>query len=142
MRRSSYCPRTPGIKVETLDLLHACPIWDAECGRASTPFTRRILSLRERWSYQTVVTSAPLGHDEFLATTGDLGMDLQSILQLLSYWQCRTTVLWRVIGPSAVLDDLRGTNEGQPLPWTRSDEDVAASLPLSLFLCQHEIRGD
>jgi len=129
-----------GIAIETLDLLRACPIWRKQA--SDTPFLQRILSLREHWSYRTLLISAPLGRREILAGADDVGSDLHSSIQLLSYWRCRTEVLWRVIGPGALLADLRGNNGGEALPWSRSDEDCAAAAPLALFLCQHEIRGD
>ncbi|MGD0571144.1 MAG: hypothetical protein ABSA78_22330 [Candidatus Sulfotelmatobacter sp.] len=69
---------------------------------------------------------------------------LHTLWEFLSYWRCRSTVHWQVIGPPELLDELRGTNGGHPLPWNRdaSLEQIAASHPMSLFLCQHEIGGD
>jgi hypothetical protein len=71
-------------------------------------------------------------------------LDLHSQLEFLWYWKCRSTVHWQVIGPPELLDDLKGTNGGHQLPWNcgAALEEIAASHPMSLFLCQHEICGD
>jgi hypothetical protein len=139
-RINSLAPsESSSVQVETLDLLHACPIWHADylsCGGAPAVFWRRVFRLRERWSHRTVVIAAPCDRNEILAA------DWHTSWQLLAYSQCRTTVLWRAVGPPELLADLRGNNSGRPLPWHRSNEEVAEAAPLSLFLCQHEIRGD
>ena len=129
------------LKVETEDLVDSCPIWRADyerLGNNPTPFYRRIFQLRERWSHQRVAIGAPV---EISKLTG---LDLQTSIQRLAFCRCRSEAFWKVVGPPALLADLRGNNEGKQLPWSSrwSVDEIAESAPLELYLCQHEIRGD
>jgi len=62
------------------------------------------------------------------------------MLQTEFHFECLSTVFWRVIGPPDLLEDLRGKHRGKDVPF--SPEAFVAAMPMSLFLCQHEIRGD
>jgi hypothetical protein len=126
--------RERGIEV-TLDLVHACPIWHAESVRLATipselPARRvfgRFLDIRRRWSFQRVTVSAPLGKNCRID-----GEDLQMLWQNMSYLRCRSEVHWKVIGPPPLMIEMDGD------PWDKCSEAQA----ISMFLCQHEIRGD
>ena len=114
-------PQRRGIEIETLDLLHACPIWRAECLRPRAPFFNPVHAMRERWSHKRLFVAAPQGK-------GDIPViDVQTSFQLMSYWMCRTTALWEVVGPTELLAEWRNDE----LPYIHS-----------IYLCQHEIIGD
>jgi hypothetical protein len=127
------------LKVETEDLIDSCPIWRADyerLGNNPTPFYRRIFRLRERWSHELVTIGAPINRLPVC--------DLQTSLQSMASHMCQSEAFWKVLGPPALLVDLRGSNDGKHLPWScgRSIEEISESFPLELYLCQHEIRGD
>jgi hypothetical protein len=99
--------------------MHACPTWQAEWERArDNCYIGHILGIRRQWSQRRVTVVAPVGVD--LVWAGDL----QTSLFMISFWRCRSPVLWHVLGPEA--EALRGYD----------------GRPLELYLCQHEIRGD
>lgn len=131
-----------GIAVQTLDLVRSCPIW-ATLGPGSA-LLRRILGLRERWSYRTITVAGPQTTDDVdVQRTGRT--DLHTMLQLSSHWACLSPVFWHAIGPPELLDDLRGKKGGtRTITWSRAvgNELFVAAVSMSLFLCQHEIRGD
>jgi len=129
-------PRIRGLEVETLDLLHSCPIWLYDGIGAC--LGRRIFGIRERWSYQRVMVAPPCNLRTIYPD------DLQSSLFLLSSWRCPTSTVWRAIGPPPLLDDLEGSRGGVSLPWgsSHSEEEIIATHPLSLFLCPGQILGD
>jgi hypothetical protein len=131
--RASYDPPDPGEKgivVRTLDLLRSCPTWSCPAP-ATFPMRRGVVALRERWSHREVIVAAPV--------SPDYGNPIVS----LGFCSCRTDLAWRILGPDALLRDLRVCTDGprefpEELPWSmRPDE-----RPRTLFLCHHEIRGD
>ena len=133
-------PRTSCVAVETLDLQCACPIWPTF--NSDSALLRRIFGLRERWSYSNVLISGPqtIGEVDLERRRGDL----HTMLQVQSHWLCLSKLFWRAIGPPELMEDLRGKSEGTQNRWSRAigQERFVAAVPMSLLLCQHEIRGD
>jgi len=131
------------INVETLDLL-ACPSWRWELDRLRSsrePFFRRVLRIRERWSYRVVSVRRPFD------PAGCRWPDFHNQYRMLSYWRCASTVFWEVVGPDELMSTLRGSNDGKCLSWVNANGGYFAtsaveSDPWKLYLCQHEIRGD
>jgi hypothetical protein len=131
------------VQVESMNLLDACPIWRSEFSRCtknslSTPFLEYVFDLRKRWSHRVLTVAAPIDHWLWMGQRGEYEprVNLLSTLQGLAYWQCRTDMLWRVIGPQELVGDLRWV-EPHLAGW-----NGGSAHPLELHLCQHEIRGD
>jgi hypothetical protein len=118
------------IAVETMDLLHSCPTWSCTAPDAF-PLQRAMREFRKRWSYRTVFVAAP--------ETPDYG----NVLVANAYWDCKSDLVWRVLGGTAFLNELSNAIDGSPefleaFPLSFKPE----RRPQSLFLCSHEIRGD
>ena len=134
-------PTTWTISVETQDLL-ACPSWRWQLDQLQSsqqPFFRRVLRIRERWSYRVVSVRRPLN------PSGFRWPDFHNQYRMLSYWRCKSTVFWEVVGPDELMATLRGSNDGRCLPWVNGgyfDASVVESDPWKIYLCQHEIRGN
>lgn len=114
------------IEVETLDLLHSCPAWIDPAPEAY-PFRPAMRALRERWSHKIVTIGAPEGID----------------MSSLAYFGCATISVWRVLGPTQFIREVKEAVEApdifpEALPWEWRPERRVDSM----FLCQHEIRGD
>jgi hypothetical protein len=81
------------IRVETLNLVNSCHIWQMEESRKlagkSTVEIEKILELRREYSGRWV---------EVQFGEQPSGRSLQTSLQRLSYWLCRSEVFWRVRG--------------------------------------------
>lgn len=136
---SSPADLLSGIEIETLDLVSACPLWTLyglDC------IMRRVLGIRERWSHRTVMISGPRTIDQVNAERSR--DDLHTMLQMASQWKCGSAIFWRAIGPAELMEDLRGSSGEKHIPWTPElgPEVYAAAVQMSLYLCQHEIRGD
>jgi hypothetical protein len=120
--------------VKTNDLLHCCPIWVYVYGPGGMNqerlFWRRARTIREAWSHKIVEIDAPVGPHILLEEPDYMAL---SLWFFRSY--CQSTVYWKVIGPDELLTDL-ATDPLHPGPGTEHLND------LSLYLCQHEIRGD
>jgi hypothetical protein len=123
-------PENKVISVQTTDLLHSCPTWSCTAP-AAFPLRRAMRAFRERWSHRRVLVAAPEERDP-----GDL-------LITTALWGCETDLVWRVIGGSKFLAELRGASYGPPeFPESLPEFLGPAQRPDSLFLCRHEIRVD
>lgn len=81
-------------------------------------------AFRERWSHPRVLVAAPEEHDP-----GDL-------LITTALWGCETDLVWRVIGGSKLLAELRAASYGPPeFPESLPESLGPAQRPDSLFLC-------
>jgi hypothetical protein len=93
------------IRVETLNLVNCCPIWQMEESRRLAGKTSReieeILKLRRQYSGRCV---------EVQFGEQPSGRCLQTSLQRLSYWLCRSEAFWWVRGTGIYLcqHEIRG----------------------------------
>jgi len=123
-------PTKKAIAVETMDLLHSCPTWSCT-GPDPFPLRRAMREFRARWSHRTILVAPPESPDY----TNPLGAT--------AYWDCKSDLVWRVLGGSEFLDELRSAIDGPPeFPEALPMSFRPARRPQSLFLCRHEIRGD
>ena len=115
------------LHIETLDLLKSCPTWSCPC----LPLRPAMREFRRRWSHKWVQIGPPES-----PAYGDP-------MRAAAYSQCMTRTVWRVLGPAEFLRELGDTIEGYPeFPESLSYAYRPARRPLSMYLCQHEIRGD
>jgi hypothetical protein len=117
--------RKGSIEVETMDLLRSCPAW-VNPFPEPYPFRPAMLAFRERWSHKVVTIGPPEGID---FSAGYIG--------------CKTTCVWPVLGPPQFVREIEEVVEAkdvfpESLPWCERPERRVNSM----FLCQHEIRGD
>ena len=119
-------PRRPYvIRVCSGDLLRDCPLDDHPIEDVPLFPWSRFYDLRYRWSHCAIELAAPVGkadvpHDEIALQW-----------QMLAYHACRSPYFWKVVGPATLMEELA------ELPTT-----VWGRYGASLYLCQHEIRGD
>ena len=116
-----------GVEVETVDLLGSCPSFSGHFSLLSV-MTASIIELRRRWSHRLVTVGTPAGPDCVLTD---------------ALWECDTTRLWPVIGPCEFLREVRfAVEEVRQFPESRPGWLRPAARMRTLYLCQHEIRGD
>jgi hypothetical protein len=85
---------------------------------------------RKRWSYRTVLVAEPERPDYGNAVVAN------------AYWDCKSDLVWRVLGGPAFLNELWDAIDGssefpEAMPLSFKPE----RRPQSLFLCRHEVRG-
>jgi hypothetical protein len=123
----------PSHRIETLDLVHSCPIWSHDEPYRQPPFMRHLFDVRQRWSFKTLEIAPPISHWAFHAKSYNFHADLHSSTLGLLYWKCRSEWFWRIVGPKELMDDLI---------WIDREVVGGRVHALSFHLCQHEIRGD
>jgi len=82
-------------------------------------------AVRRRWSGRTVQIAAPIAK---LQVPVD---EIQLQWRMLQYAWCRSPVFWKVVGPPELMEEL-----------ARIRTAVWGKPGASIYLCQHEIRGD
>jgi hypothetical protein len=120
------------ILAETKDLLVSCPIWEFlypnSVLQCNLPYFRRAYAIRRAWSHRVVELAWPC--DPCIPYYRE--HDGMTFCQWFFRHRCRTVVLWKVVGPEALMADLAGDPHNPD----------AGARQLNLYLCQHEIRGD